>query len=174
MKIAFVLTLIYAVQFALSPTPAQAQTKAPNPQSSKTKKTSTKKPPTAAPLLTEKINLKPNEYLLNFDTGNKIFSTKMYEGLNLSTDCFESKVPKCDAYTKSIKKLSTQPEDKMKSPYHNNLGAIHCELMGGKGLIAKTSSGNDDDFCVFNDGSMVSSWSAYYKTHPPGEKAKNK
>ena len=174
MKIIFILTLISAVHFFLSQ--ANAQSKAANSknQDSTTKKTSTKKPPTAAPLLTEKINLKPNEYLLNFDTGNKIFSTKMYEGLNLSTDCFESKVPKCDAYTKSVKKLSTQPEDKMKSPYHNNLGAIHCELMGGKGLIAKTSSGNDDDFCVFNDGSMVSSWSAYYKTHPPGEKAKNK
>ena len=175
MKILFILSLISVIQLSLYRANAQSKAADSKNQPSNAKKPPLKKSPAPAPSLNEKIVLKPNEYLLKFDTGDKIFSTKMFEGLNLSTDCFEFNLPKCDAYLKSLTKMATISVDKMKSPYHNNLGAIHCELLGGKGLIAKTSKGNDDDFCVFKDGSMVSSWSAYYKNHPPVEaKAKSK
>ena len=121
-----------------------------------------------------KPQLQTNQYSLNMDKKIKIFSTKIHEGLLLSQDCFKTKSPKCEAYTHSLKKPASKPEDNMKSPYHNNFAAIHCELIGGKGLIAKTFDGNDDDFCLFNDGSMVSSWSAYYKTNPPNQPATQK
>jgi putative hemolysin len=114
-----------------------------------------------------KPKLKSNEYSLSYENNKTtVFGTKIHEGLLLSQNCFKSKTPQCQAYTKSIQITNSKPEDHMKSPYHNNLGAIHCELMGGKGLIAKTSTNDDSDFCQFEDGSMVSSWSAYYKTHP--------
>lgn len=120
--------------------------------------------------LKNKPKLKNNQYSLNYDNNKTtVFSTKTHEGLLLSDNCFKGKIPQCQAYLKSIQATNTKPEENMKSPYHNNLGAIHCELMGGKGLIAKTSTNDDSDFCQFEDGSMVSSWSAYYKTHPQSQ-----
>lgn len=117
-----------------------------------------------------KPKLKNNQYALNYGNNKTtVFSTKMHDGLLLSDNCFKGKTPKCQAYAKSVQTTNTKPEDNMKSPYHNNLGAIHCELMGGKGLIAKTSTHDDSDFCQFEDGSLVSSWSAYYKTHPQSQ-----
>lgn len=129
--------------------------------------------PSAQELMAQKNQpkLKANEYSLSFEKNKTIiFATKSHEGLLLSQNCFKSTTtPKCQAYTKSIQTQNTKPENNMKSPFHNNLGAIHCELMGGKGLIAKTSTNDDSDFCKFEDGSMVSSWSAYYKTHPQSQ-----
>lgn len=110
--------------------------------------------------------LKPNEFSLNMGNKTTVFSTQTHEDLLLSQNCFKNGKPKCDAYTNSLKKPTEKPEDHMKSPFHNNFGAIHCGLIGGKGLIAKTPSGDESDFCLFKDGSMVDSWSAYYKTNP--------
>lgn len=121
------------------------------------------------PTSTPKIKLKPNEYSIATDKNTKIFSATLYQGLLLSQNCFKAKTPKCQAYTASLTKPASKPSDNMKSPYHNNFGAIHCQLIGGTGLIAKTYEGHDSDFCEFKDGSLVSSWSAYYKTNPPNQ-----
>ncbi len=115
-----------------------------------------------------KQKLKSNEYSLSYEPNKtKVFSTKNHEGLVLSQNCFKNKIPNCQAYTKSLKISNNKPLENTKSPYHNNMGAIQCELMGGKGLIAKASTNHESDFCQFADGSMVDSWSAYYKTHSP-------
>jgi putative hemolysin len=113
--------------------------------------------------------LKSNEYTIASDTSRKIFSTKVYDGLLLSSHCFKTKKPSCQALAVSLKKINSDPTKNLKSPYHNNFGANHCQAMGGVGLIAKTYEGHDSDFCEFKDGSLVSSWSAYFKTHPPTE-----
>lgn len=122
--------------------------------------------PNASPATPPTPKLKPNEYSIATDKSVKIFSTSLYQGLLLSENCLKTKTPNCQAYTASLKKPATKPSDNMKSPYHNNFGAIHCQLIGGTGLIVKTYEGHDSDFCEFKDGSLVSSWSAYYKTHP--------
>lgn len=193
MKLILILTFFCVAQFS---TPAQAvDSKAqPNPQANTkmtreavketsrciddpknpklkcSKRTPVKRSKQELISMKNKPKLKENQYLLNFGNNKStVFSTKMHDGLLLSEDCFKGKAPKCQAYIKSIQAANTKPEDNMKSPYHNNLGAIHCELMGGKGLIAKTSTNDDSDFCQFTDGSLVSSWSAYYKTHPQSQ-----
>lgn len=108
--------------------------------------------------------LKEHEYSLDKDNKIKTFGTRLYEGLLLSENCFKRKnaKPKCSAFSKSLKKITVKAEDNTESPYHNNLGSIHCKLLGGTGLIAKSHQNNESDFCQFKDGSMVSSWSAYY------------
>lgn len=111
--------------------------------------------------------LKPHQYALSMNNKYKVIDTKIFEGLLLTQNCFKGQNPSCEAYNKSIKKVAGNPQDHMKSPFHNNIGAIHCELMGGRGMIARTPEGDQSDFCLFKDGSMVSSWSAYYKTNPP-------
>lgn len=130
--------------------------------------------PNAAPR-----ELKENEYTLAQDNKIKIIKTRLYEGLLLSEDCFKkataaasatAKKPHCTAYSKSLQKTPIRAEDATESPYHNNLGSIHCKLLGGTGLIVKSSQGNESDFCQFKDGSMVSSWSAYYKTTSQNQK----
>ena len=132
-----------------------------------------KRTPVKADHNMKKARLKANEYTLNYgENKSKTFTTVLYDGLLLSGDCFKDKKPKCQAFAKTTTTLNTKPQENLKSPYHNNLGAIHCELMGGKGLIAKSSSNDESDFCQFEDGSMVSSWSSYYKTHPPVNEAK--
>ena len=129
--------------------------------------------PTKPQKQVQKPKLKPNEYSLSYDANKTtVFATKLHEGLLLSQNCFKKKTPNCLAYTKSLETTNSKPQENMKSPYHNNIGAIHCELMGGKGLIAKTSTNDESDFCQFEDGSMVDSWSAYYKTHQPATQTK--
>lgn len=140
------------------------------PQLKCSKRTPVRRSPEELMALKNKPKLKSNEYSLSYEANKTtVFATKNHEGLLLSQNCFKGKTPQCQAYTKSIQSTNTKPQDNMKSPYHNNFGAIHCELMGGRGLIAKTSTNDDSDFCKFEDGSMVSSWSAYYKTHPQSQ-----
>ncbi len=141
-----------------------------NPQLKCSKRTPVRRSKEELLALKSRPRLKHDQYSLNYDNNKfTVFSTKTHQGLLLSSSCFKGNTPKCQAYTKSIQATNTKPQENMKSPYHNNLGAIHCELMGGKGLIAKTSTNDDSDFCQFSDGSMVSSWSAYYKTHPQSQ-----
>ncbi len=134
-----------------------------------------------------KKTLQENQYSLDKDNKITIFKTTLYDNLLLSEDCFPGqslgnqttpkttlKKPTCMAYTKSLNKTTKKPEDNFETPFHNNLGSIHCKLMGGTGLIAKSHENGESDFCQFNDGSMVSSWSAYYKTNPSNESAKDK
>lgn len=152
---------------------AHAQTKAPTPETNNQKMTRPLK--NAKPIKVEtriKLSsttakkLKENEYSLDQNNKIKIFATTLFEGLLLSSDCFKSKSkkPTCDAYTKSLKTPPIKAEDATESPYHNNLGAIHCKLIGGTGVIVKSHQNNESDFCQFKDGSLVSSWTAYYKT----------
>lgn len=113
-----------------------------------------------------KIKLAKDEYLIQYNHEKDVrFKTKEYENLELSTNCFKFNKPKCQAFEKSLLGTKEKHTDHMISPSHNNWGAIHCPLIGGENVLVKTSQGNESDFCQFKDGSLVSSWSAYYKTN---------
>lgn len=115
--------------------------------------------------------IKSDQYTITNNKTKKVLIVKMFEGLKLSQDCFKKDIPNCEAYSASLKKPVAKPADNMKSPYHNNLASIYCELIGGENRIAKSPSNDETDFCEFKDGSLVSSWSAYYKTNPVDQKS---
>lgn len=108
--------------------------------------------------------LEKDTYIFNKDDQSKQFKIKEFGNLKLTEDCFQnakSLKPNCEAYTAALIKIEDS-QYKQISPYHNHQASLHCELIGGKNVIAKTSENNDMDFCLFKDGSMVSSWSAFY------------
>ncbi len=113
----------------------------------------------------KEIVLKDNEYLIETNTKSTTFFVRDYKGLELSENCFKKEKPNCDAYTKSLKGTKESYSKSMATPEHNNYGAIHCKLIGGQDLLVKTKNGNDSDFCLFKDGSFVSSWASYYLTN---------
>lgn len=49
------------------------------------------------------------------------------------------------------------------SPYITQPAASFCESHGGKYLIGKYSSGNEDGICRFKDQSYILAWDYYYK-----------
>jgi uncharacterized protein len=150
---------IYFSAFILSPATNAANSANSKVSANLTTKTKTTKLPP------QKTKLKANEYSLAYDNVTKIFSVKLYEGLLLSENCFKKAKPNCEALTASLIKPAANPSENLKSPFHNNFGANHCGLIGGKGMIAKDYQNNETDFCEFKDGSRVSSWSAYYKVN---------
>ncbi len=117
------------------------------------------------PTATKSVSLKENQYSLDKDNKITVYTVKDYDGLTLTSNCFKKNKPNCQAYTSGLKKVDTQ-NTKPVTQYNNNMGSIHCSLIGGKGVIVKSHTGGESDFCLFKDGSMVSSWSAYYKIFP--------
>ena len=107
---------------------------------------------------------KDDEYAIFLDESYKIFKTKKFEKLELTEACFaKSARPKCMAYEFAQirpKKLE------MKAPGLNNMSAIHCDEVGGRNLLALDNKNNQYNFCRFDDGSMVNSWSMHYKFFP--------
>lgn len=201
MKLLFTLMLflvhIVATE-ALAQTTQQAQPNRPaqksqkvatKPQASAPTKQTPAKPAvgsTAKKHSSTPAQLKENQYSLDKDNKITVFKTTLYDELLLSEHCFpgqalgdktttksQLKKPTCQAYTESLKTRSVKPEDKLETEFHNNLGSVHCKIMGGTGLIAKSHQNGESDFCLFKDGSMVSSWSSYYKSTHPGVNAKD-
>ena len=81
----------------------------------------------------------------------------------MDLSCFKNSKPKCEAFEFSqikAKKLI------MRNEGLNNLAAIYCEAIHGRNLLAMDSKNNEYNFCRFGDGSMVNSWSLYYKHFP--------
>ncbi len=109
-------------------------------------------------------SFKDDEYAIFLEESYKIFKTKKFEKLELTESCFKkSAKPKCMAYEFSQirpKKLE------MKAPGMNNMSAIHCDEVGGRNLLALDNKNNQYNFCRFDDGSMVNSWSMHYKFFP--------
>ena len=106
---------------------------------------------------------KNDEYALFLDDSYKIFKTKKFDRLELSEGCFKKAKPACLALEFSqIKPRKLE----LKAPGMNNMSAIHCEEVGGRNLLALDNKNNHYNFCRFNDGSMVNSWSMHYKHFP--------
>ncbi len=107
--------------------------------------------------------LKSDEYAVFTDEAYKIFKTKKYEEFELDMSCFKKAKPDCVAYTMAQVKPK-KPVFKHESI--NNIAAIHCADISGKNLIALDSKKREYNFCLFKDGSMLNSWSAYFKYNP--------
>lgn len=132
---------------------------APSPELKKALNTPVKQNKTAA----SSTKLQKNQYSLDKDGKVTVFSTKVFSDLKLSEHCFKnskSLKPNCEAWDASHKKIN-QNDIKLKTPEMNNKAAIYCDLIGGQNVIVKTYQHSESDFCLFKDGSLVSSWSAY-------------
>ena len=107
--------------------------------------------------------LKNDEYAIFVNNTYEVFKTQNFEQLEIDRRCFKNGKPKCEAYLFSQMKPAS-----INSPDHYiaNLGAAHCHAVYGMNLIALDSKRNQYNFCRFKDGSMVNSWSLYFKRNP--------
>lgn len=107
--------------------------------------------------------LKSDEYAVFIEDKYRIFKTKKYEELEFDTSCFKGSKPDCDAYKFSqVRPINPPP----KHEAMNNFAAIACENITGRNMIALDKDRNEYNFCLFKDGSMVNSWSMYFKYNP--------
>lgn len=114
--------------------------------------------------VSEKIpSLKADEFAIYLEDSYQIFKTKNFEKLELSESCFKNNKPNCIAYHVGSEKLAAA---KLSVPNATNLAAINCQNAGGRSLVALDSKHNEYNFCRFSDGSMVTSWSMYFKHNP--------
>lgn len=91
------------------------------------------------------------------------FKTKKFKNLEFDLSCFKSAKPDCEA----LKFSEVTPKNLMlKRESMNNMGAIFCEAVHGRNLLALDNKKNEYNFCRFHDGSMVNSWSLYYSHFP--------
>lgn len=130
---------------------------------SETVKTNEKSKTQDAEIVLEPPPLEKNEYAIFIEDKYLKFTTKKFQDLELDMSCFKTKTPKCEAFEFSeIKPKSLI----MKNEALNNLAAIFCEAVHGRNLLALDRGRNEYNFCRFQDGSMVNSWSLYYKHFP--------
>lgn len=94
--------------------------------------------------------------------------TKAYDSLQfvkidkvwVSEACAKNK--NCDA----LKTLKTKVQmKKTESPLLGNPGSTYCLSQKGVARILKDAKGNEYDYCLFNDGSLIDSWNLYYAHH---------
>ncbi len=89
---------------------------------------------------------------------------KTYEKANLTESCFKGGKPNCKAWTTFNAKAKTPTKNP--TPLAGNPAALYCWDVGAKNRILKAQNGDQYDFCVFDDNSMVDSWDLYYKHFP--------
>lgn len=117
----------------------------------------------ASPLQRPKLGT--NEFAVFKDNKYQIVKMKNFKGLELSQTCFKDKAeePSCQAYKFAIQKFSVRNGH---AEYINSPGTEYCKAMSGKSFTGVSSTGAESDFCFFNDGSVVKSWSAYFLHYP--------
>ncbi len=91
----------------------------------------------------------------------RIFKTFQFERLDLSADCLnQDNKPKCLAYLNSL----NHPIESSK--FRGSPASKICTELTGINLIAFNHKKQEVNFCEFKDGSMVNSWTLYYKHYP--------
>ena len=101
------------------------------------------------------------EFAVFEGTNYKKFKVFESDGLTFSADC-KAKKMKCEAAEASAKKI-----DKIQNPAPRISPASQlCSIVDGKNLIAFNQKKEEYNFCEFEDGSLVNSWSLYYKFFP--------
>lgn len=101
----------------------------------------------------------------------KVFDGKSYQPLKvqefqqlkLSMNCFKGKTPQCEAWKASRKRVA---RTNLPQALGGNPAARYCLDAGGENRIAKTDAGQEYDYCLFKDGSLVESWGLYNKFNP--------
>lgn len=89
---------------------------------------------------------------------------KTYQKANLNEACFKAGKPSCKAWTVYMAKAKTPTKNP--TPLAGNPAALYCWDVGAKNRILKAQNGDQSDFCVFDDNSMIDSWDLYYKHFP--------
>lgn len=105
------------------------------------------------------------------DLGLKYYdsSTKVYkpiqviekDGVTISKDCLKSGKMKCQAWDAVLNKKALTPTPGV--GVVGNPAARYCHDYNANNLIVLDAKKNEYDYCVFSDGSMIDSWSLYYK-----------
>lgn len=97
----------------------------------------------------------------------KMYDAKKYVDVGIQTvdemqfskECFKGKVPKCDAYTATKRKVTPR------EPQTEVIGhpaVRYCHDKGGIARILISSDNKQYDYCRFKDGSMIDAWDLYY------------
>lgn len=105
------------------------------------------------------------------DLGLKYYdsSTKKYrpaevfekEGVTLSKSCLKSGKMKCQAWDAVLNRRTPTPTPGV--GVIGNPAARYCHDHNANNRIVLDAKKNEYDYCVFSDGSMIDSWSLYYK-----------
>lgn len=107
-------------------------------------------------------HLAKNEFAIFSGTAYKALKTVEIDELILSSDCIiKGSKPTCLAY-----KASGNPLAGKEVKFNGNPASDLCTNIEGQNLIALNSLQQEFNFCEFKDGSMVNSWSLYYKINP--------
>ncbi len=114
-----------------------------------------------APISVPHLNV--GEYAFYNGSQYKIFKIIETEGLKLSSDCkVNTGKMKCQAYTASTRSMpDVQFSDARITP-----ASQLCSQLNGKNFIAFGSKKEELNYCQFADGSLVNSWSLFYKFFP--------
>ena len=88
-----------------------------------------------------------------------LITTKKVDALEVSTNCFEAKTS-CTALEIGQTKVTS-----LQSPsgHVSNPASTLCDQLLGKNFIAIDSKGSEFDYCGFNDGSFVDTWTLLTK-----------
>lgn len=84
-----------------------------------------------------------------------------HQGAKLSESCVKKGKATCTAWTVFSGKPATR--SKAVKELLGNPAALYCGDLKSKNRILKDEAGNQYDYCVFDDGSMVDSWTIYNK-----------
>ncbi|KHD88562.1 MAG: hypothetical protein OM95_08645 [Bdellovibrio sp. ArHS] len=88
----------------------------------------------------------------------KIFTQ---DGLKISSNCIKKGKPDCEALRVGLGSAKEKPQ----GPVLGNPAARYCAAFNAGNRILKDEKNNEYDYCVFSDGSMIDSWSLYYRHH---------
>ncbi|QDK38016.1 DUF333 domain-containing protein [Bdellovibrio sp. NC01] len=104
---------------------------------------------------------------LNYYENEKYREVKIseYQGAKIGADCIKSGKPSCQAWTAYTGKPATE-STKPNTTLAGNPAAQYCWDLKAKNRILKEKDGKQYDYCVFEDGSMIDSWTLYYKHFP--------
>jgi uncharacterized protein len=90
------------------------------------------------------------------------------ENLNFAGACLSQ--PPCKALVASRVKYPPKPKKVVEGPPREELlghpAAQYCLQTGGRNIFLTDAKSNQYDYCLFEDESLVDSWSMYWKHHP--------
>jgi len=131
---------------------ARAQTEG-SARSQSSKKITFKQPPL----------ISKGQYTYFFGEDYHTFTTKKIGQVAYSDHCFKTAKPDCEAIRLSSLKNITI---KIDNPEMRNFASAYCSEIYGKNMIVFDHDKKEYNFCRFEDGSLVASWSLYNLKKP--------
>ncbi len=110
--------------------------------------------------------MKADQFALYNQGHYQIFSLLEVDGLKLDESCKSKLKPTCAAYQVGINGKVNHQVNHKNGEFNGSPASQFCSDLGGANLIALNSQKQEFNFCEFKDGSLVNSWSLYYKRNP--------